>query len=973
MSVVKQMFSEISSSETTLEIDDIQKLLKDIDINSATNKLERAVSKRKVKIISTNNLIEKSNEINLRFNGIKFNRVINHLIGARYFGYSCFEIIYNKDFQIDNLIPIPHENIEYNNKIWQLKIGSKEMDLNRDKFLLSINRWSPGNPTGKSIFESINKTFLDKETYTKQLRGISKAYGDIVVIYPFDIDSTEEEKEELKKRMETSNKKSAIGVPIRYGDSIELKKTIDFIKLSDLDPEIYTKLEEREKKKLTQNILGGTLTIEASSAEGNGTNALGTVHQEGFNEVVEEICSFVSDSLFQLLEIDAMYHGYNAKDFKIILEEEVSESEIIKKNKTKEELNANKLENLLKLKNIGYTLSKKALSDILGIDEKDLEEHEEKGILEFSSLSSKKKINFLKEKVELNNDIFDECIEKSIDIFTKDISGQLKEKLLKVKKPIDIEKITLDFNLLKEKLILSHLKGFIDDSELNLNEFSDDVDPFNLKYEKAIQYFLNKKPALIDDLEEINNKVLEQVFYIKRSTEIETTKKLYSSLLSNMEEGKTFKNWLGDSEEVLNKSGLLNNPYYLEIVYRNNMNSAYNAGAFHNQELNRENKPYGLYDAVGDNRTSSICKSLDEKVYPLDHVFWKNYLPPNHHYCRSRRIALSKEEVKDYGFKISKSITKDIKGLKDKMGNFYGDHLSGLRKLVKAKEKELLKLKALDKNGIIKEEPKTNKALYKLSNKMSQKAFGTQILKNIGLEDLEINIKKMSSRGTCQLSFSEFLDKNNNPAMKLIIKNYNLQSNDKRPMIYKRKTAFHEAYHALGHNQLTDFIQRRTQFQKWAYMDDVFAESSAHYMMKAYGNKIPICPAYSEYLIETLPKLKKLPKFSNCKTIEDFGKIAWEERIQGGGSKWGSLISDLKKIKIDKYDYSKQYLPYLEKNKNKIFALVYRNQSSNDKKFLMDLIQSTINDFKENVELDGNQEICFDMIIGSAMKLKGVM
>lgn len=76
------------------------------------------------------------------------------------------------------------------------------------------------------------------------------------------------------------------------------------------------------------------------------------------------------------------------------------------------------------------------------------------------------------------------------------------------------------------------------------------------------------------------------------------------------EEGKTFKNWLGDSEEVLNKSGLLNNLYYLEIVYRNNMNSAYNAGAFHNQELNKENKPYGLYDAVGDNRISSICKSF---------------------------------------------------------------------------------------------------------------------------------------------------------------------------------------------------------------------------------------------------------------------------------------------------------------------------------------------------------------------------
>ncbi|MDP0493295.1 MAG: DUF935 family protein, partial [Fusobacterium sp. JB021] len=728
-SVAISLFNSISVSNEKLEQENIINILKDIDISSAINKLNRAVAGRKLKILTDDvNLLDLSKELQKRFNGIKFNRIINHLISARYFGYSCFEIIYNQNFEIDTLIPIPHKNINYKEKKWTLKISTEEIELTKDKFLLSIHQWNPGSPEGKSILEECNLSFLNKQKFENLLRGLSQQYGKVIPVYLYNEDLEDKEIEELAKSIENPNGMKSIGIPVsnKILKESEVKKVIDFIKLSDLDPEIYTKLEERAKRKLMQNILGGTLTIEASSAEGKGTNALGTVHQEGFNEVVEEICSFVSDSLFQLLEIDAMYHGYNAKDFKIVLEEEVSESEIIKKDKTKEELNANKLENLLKLKNIGYTISKKALSDILGIDEKDLEEHEEKGILEFSSLSSKKKINFLKEKVELNNDILDECIEKSIDIFTKDISGQLKNKLLKVKKPIDIEKISLDFNLLKEKLILSYLKGFIDDSELHSSEFSDDINPFNLKYEKAIQYFLNKKPSLIDDLEEINNKVLEQVFYIKRSTEIETTKKLYSSLLSNLEEGKTFKNWMKDSEEVLNKSGLLNNPYYLEIVYRNNMNSAYNAGAFYNQELNKENKPYGLYDAVGDNRTSSICKSLDEKVYPLDHIFWKNYLPPNHHYCRSRRITLSKEEVEDYGFKISKSITKDIKELKGKMGNFYGDHLTGLRKLVKAKEKELLKLKALDKSGILKEEG--------IENIKSKKEFVDYMKNNLSFE-----------------------------------------------------------------------------------------------------------------------------------------------------------------------------------------------------------------------------------------------
>ena len=42
------------------------------------------------------------------------------------------------------------------------------------------------------------------------------------------------------------------------------------------------------------------------------------------------------------------------------------------------------------------------------------------------------------------------------------------------------------------------------------------------------------------------------------------------------------------------------------------MQSSYNAGAFYNQEFNKKNKPYGLYDAIDDERTSEI-KSLKIK------------------------------------------------------------------------------------------------------------------------------------------------------------------------------------------------------------------------------------------------------------------------------------------------------------------------------------------------------------------------
>ena len=60
---------------------------------------------------------------------------------------------------------------------------------------------------------------------------------------------------------------------------------------------------------------------------GAGSYSLGQVHQDGFEQVVEEICKFVTDSLFQLLEIDSMFFGYNPKDFEFVLEKIYTEAD----------------------------------------------------------------------------------------------------------------------------------------------------------------------------------------------------------------------------------------------------------------------------------------------------------------------------------------------------------------------------------------------------------------------------------------------------------------------------------------------------------------------------------------------------------------------------------------------------------------------------------------------------------------------
>ena len=694
-STVIKLFNETYPENSNLSDELIKKLLEDIDVNSALDKVERGVAGRKLTIQTDDiSLEEQAKEIEKRFSGIKFNRILNHMITARYWGYSCFEIIYNEDFSINTLIPIPYDYITYktSERAWKVKIGANEIPLNREKFLLCIHRWNPARPTGTNIFESCKTSFLDKEMYQRQLRGLAKKYGDVIIVFPYDENTEFEDIKEQAEQVANMKGQDVIAIPVSRNQG--LKDSFDFIKLSDLQPEIYTELENREKEKLIQKILGGTLTI--NNGGGTGSYSLGEIHQQGLEAVIQEVCNFCTDSLYQLIELDSMFFGYNPNNFSWKLEKVYTEEEISEKDKKKEEKLSLKLDNMLKLSNIGYKLSKVYLAEYLGIDEVSLEESSTPTIINgIQGEFSKNKLDELLERVKEQDSNLLEEIEDSFGDFFKDISIQLKEKLKSIKTLEDLENIVLDMTSLKDKMLISFLKGYLDDLVISGSVLlpQENINPFKLKHEEAIQYFLNKSPILFDKLEEVSAKVQESYFYIKKSTSLEVTKALYNNLLSTLNEGKTFKDWLKMSEDVLNKSGFGNNPWYLELVYRNNLMTTYNAGTFYNQELNKKNKPYGMYDAVGDTRTTDLCKSLDGLVYPLDHSFWKNFLPPNHHGCRSRRIALSKENVKEYGLTIHKTMGKSILDLKNELGEFKGNQVNALATSLQKKDEKVKELK----------------------------------------------------------------------------------------------------------------------------------------------------------------------------------------------------------------------------------------------------------------------------------------
>ena len=672
-SAVIKLFSESSPETNKITDETIDRLLLDIDITSALNKIERETAGRILSVIAENpENDEQAKEINQRFSNIKFNRIINHMITARYYGYSCFEIVYNEDFTVNSLIPIPYKYVTYktSDKKWVLRIGTNETDLNRDKFLLCIHKWNPAQPTGKTIFESCQQAFLDKEMYSRQLRGLAEKYGDTIIVFPYNENLDEKEVKAIGETVLKARGKNAIGVPVDRNHS--LKDSFEFIRLSDLDPEIYTKLYAVEKEKLIQNLLGSTLTLEASSKNGKGTQALGEIHKEGFEQVVQEVCNFCSDSLYQLIQLDSEYFGYDPTLFTWKLEKIVTEEEQAEIDKKQQEFIGIKLDNINKLSTAGYELENEYLGEYLGIDYTKILKKTNSviNIKEFAEEEDKKLFNTIE-----GANTFNAYILTKLDRFTEDISQQIIEQIMSIKEGDDFV-LNLDYSMLEDDLIISRIKGFSNSRYTTFNEVIDEFDPFKMKFEEAIKSFLDKMPVLYDTIEEVTEDVRANFIWLKKSNDLEITTRLFDSMKKSLENGTTFKQWIKDCEEAINKAGLGKQGYYIENVYRTNMMTQYSIGNYKQQMEVIDYYPYWEYSAIEDSRTSNICRQLDGVVKKYDDPFWSAYYPPNHFHCRSTVISRNKEELKKYNLKISKDdFDIDVKTFKGNPAESYWNNI----------------------------------------------------------------------------------------------------------------------------------------------------------------------------------------------------------------------------------------------------------------------------------------------------------
>ncbi len=259
-----------------------------------------------------------------------------------------------------------------------------------------------------------------------------------------------------------------------------------------------------------------------------------------------------------------------------------------------------------------------------------------------------------------------------------------------------------------------------------------------------------------------------------------------------------------------------------------------------------------------------------------------------------------------------------------------------------------------------------------INTNQDRKAFAERLIDRLGIDRsrVPVEIRKMDSRGGCS-----YYPKSDKGVCEYI--EYALQADDDRSMPYQIKTAFHESYHFSLQGHKWDAVKGGRPNEKWRVMEETFAEVAAHHAAELYGIEEKLAPAYGDILAKTLPRLKRLPKFKNCNTVTEFGKIAWKDRLLGNSGVWEQLYNDSFSLGFDEQSYYKQYFKSIGMHEKELFSKFFENNPKLQQyeQMLKDDLKGAMYKIDQGIPLENlsnNERMIFSNMIANTMWKEGI-
>lgn len=173
-----------------------------------------------------------------------------------------------------------------------------------------------------------------------------------------------------------------------------------------------------------------------------------------------------------------------------------------------------------------------------------------------------------------------------------------------------------------------------------------------VEFREAVDYFRKQAPWISGSswstMADLSAKKGEQV---SGATMLRMVDDVWSRMDRAMKEGLPYSEFVRGIGKDFKRDWVGVDSSRLKLIYHNNVGSALMAGRMR-QMTDPDvisDRPFLLFDAIEDFRTSDICRERDGIKKRADDPWWKLNTPLLHHNCRSSVISLDEEDLAEEG------------------------------------------------------------------------------------------------------------------------------------------------------------------------------------------------------------------------------------------------------------------------------------------------------------------------------------
>ncbi len=182
-------------------------------------------------------------------------------------------------------------------------------------------------------------------------------------------------------------------------------------------------------------------------------------------------------------------------------------------------------------------------------------------------------------------------------------------------------------------------------------------------FKEAVDFLKKKKPLSPEEYRAIDDAYRAKAFTVSGYTSLEILQKFLEELEDACEKGATKKEFLDSMDGFLERSGLEGmNPFLADVVFRTNIQTAYNAGHYKSMADPEVKKlrPYWKYVTAGDGEVRESHAAMDGRIYAADDPIWDIWYPPNGFRCRCSVVSLTKSQAARSGRPISRGLPRNV-------------------------------------------------------------------------------------------------------------------------------------------------------------------------------------------------------------------------------------------------------------------------------------------------------------------------